>query len=282
MQRHAIRLTATLLSFAAGCAASGAVNFFERPRPPRPAPPPAEARPAPAPESRPPALPHADGEGPPSSPRITQTLVVRFPRLGLVCVRAVENFGERVRVEFADYETGQVIAHFPAEGAESFFFTPRPGVTFTNPFLRLKVLRPEGLPQPLVLAVAVTPGGSGCGFNAIVIGEVGGRLKRLTREPLMTSNQGGLFVGDLGGGRGLGAAAWDYIWDFDSEGHYSAHRYEIKLYPFDPRRREFRWGGALRSRRKHGGHGDGALAEFGLKYVDLLQDIHDVSVFLHP
>lgn len=281
MRRHATRLTATLLAFAAGCAASAGANLFERPQPLRP--PPAGARPAPAPGPQPPAAPaDDDDESPPSLPRVTQTLIVRFPRLGLVCVRAVENFGERVRVEFADYETGQVIAHFPADGAESFFFTPRPGVTFTNPFLRLKVLRLEGLPQPLIIAVAVTPGGSGCGFNAMIIGEVGGRLKRLTREPLMTSNLGGLFVGDLGGGRGLGAAAWDYIWDFGSEGHYSAHRYEIKLYPFDPRRREFRWGGELRSTRKHGGQGDGALAEFGLKYVDLLQDIHDVSVFYRP
>jgi hypothetical protein len=140
-------------------------------------------------------------------------------------------------------------------------------------------LRPHGLPLPLILVVAVTPGVSGHGFTATLIGEVGGRLKVLTEGPLGAGNQSGIYVGDLGAGRGVGLALWSPIWDTGCEGHYSAHRIEVELYPFDSRRGRFRKGRVLTSKGKYGGHGEGALEELRLSYTDLFQDMPDVSEY---
>lgn len=48
-----------------------------------------------------------------------------------------------------------------------------------SPFVRFRVVRAAGLPEPLLSLVAVTPGVSGYRFRASLIGGVGGRLKVL-------------------------------------------------------------------------------------------------------
>jgi hypothetical protein len=226
------------------------------------------ARPAPA------VVPPAD-TAKEEGPRVTQELWITFPKAGQVHVRAVENYGEQMRLEFLDIEKDTVLHSFPAPTDEQ----PDATATYGNPFLRFRVLRVEGLPQPLVLAVAVTPGVSGHGFSASLIGEVGGRLKVLNKKPLETDNQSGIHVGDLGGGRGMGVAVWTYIWDTGCEGHYSAHQYRVERYPFDARRGRFVGGRTVRSKGKYGGHGEGALKELRLRYTDLLQDMSDVSEY---
>ncbi len=211
----------------------------------------------------------------PDAPRVTQTVVTSFPTLGMVYVRAVENYGEEMRVEVLDVETDKLVASFPIKTS----YVPEAGARFDNPFLRFRILRPDGLPRPLILAVAVTPGVSGHGFRAALIGEAGGRLKLLTDGALRAGNQSGIYVGDLGGGRGVGLALWSPIWDVGCEGHYSAHRIEFELYPFDSRRKRFRKGHVMTSKGKYGGHGEGALEELGLRYTDLFQDMPDVSEY---
>ena len=221
MRTNAARPLTALLAFTVGCALSASGDFFRAPvareAPARRAS--ADALPGsfrlvePLSVPRPPAPAPTPSPTPAAEPRVTQELIVAFPRLGKVSVRAVENFGETVRVEFVAYGSEVRLAAFPVSwsgGADA--FVPAADARALNPFLRLDVLRPAGLATPLVLAVGVRPGGSGHGFCAVVIGEVGGRLQLLTPEPLATSNIGGVFVGDLGRGRGFGAAAWDFIW----------------------------------------------------------------------
>ena len=266
LRLHATRLTAGLLGFALGNASAGLRPVPKQDTPP-PAPPPAAYR-----EPPPAATVTVSDTAPAVRPRVTQKLVTSFPGLGMVWVRAVENYGERMRIEVLSVETDALLYSFEDPTDE------RPGAgSISNPFLRFRILRIEGLPQPLIFAVTVTPGGSGHGFYAMLIGEVGGRLKVLTEEPLGTSNQGGIYVGDLGAGRGFGAAVWETTWDYDSECHYCPHRYEVALYPFDSRRKRFVKGRVLKSQRQYGGHGDGALGELRLRYTDLLQDMPDVS-----
>ena len=285
MRRHAARTLTALLAFALGCASSATGDLFRAPRPApkaKTAKPPPRIPDFPAPPTSPSPTP-TPAPTPAAEPGITQELVVTFPRAGRVHVRAVEKPGETMRVEFDDDASAKPLASFPVTwpGDEVYFMPSAGGVG--RPFLRLDVLRPDELASPLVIAAAVSPGGSGGGFCVVVVGEVGGRLKLLTPEPLTTSNIGGVFVGDLGRGRGFGAAAWDFIWDFDDgESHYAPHRYEVQQYAFDRRRGRFRRGPKLRSRGKYACHGEGALEELGLAYTNLLEDIPDVSAFNQP
>lgn len=270
MRRHTTRLRAGLLAFFVGAAVLSLLPTPGQPDVPR-AP---VCEPAPARPADPPAVIDEDTTKE-AGPRVTQQLWVDFPKAGLLHVRAVENYGEPMRVEVLDVEKDALLYSFPAPTEEP----PDADAKYGNPFLRFRVLRVEGLPQPLIFVVAVMPGVSGHGFSAMLIGEVGGRLKVLTPETLDTNNQGGIHVGDLGGGRGAGVAVWWPVWDTGCEGHYSAHRFEVSYHPLDSRTKRFRKGKTLRSKRKYGGHGEGALKELGLGFTDLLQDIPDVSEY---
>lgn len=206
-------------------------------------------------------------------PKIKQEGVVRFPRAGEVRVRAVEQPLRLPRLEFASLPAGRALRVFTLGTSDPRAYRPDAGwgESPIDPFVRFMPLDAEGLPRPLVLAVAVRPGGSDHGFETTLIGEAGGRLKVLTAEPLLTSIQGGVFVGDLGRAYGRGAAVWGFLWD-DDEAHYDAHRYEVKLYPYDARRAVFRRAAVLRSKGKHRSGAD-ALEELGLpRYANLLDD----------
>ncbi len=272
MRRHTTRLRAGLLAFSVGAAVLSLSPARTEPAP------------SPTPTCTPPAVSWLAASAPISiadtakdaGPRVSQQLWVKFPKAGLVQVRAVENYDERMRIEVLDGETDALLYTFQAPT------DAQPNAEqekFGTAFLRFRVLRDLGLPQPLILVVAVRPGGSGHGFYVSLIGEVGGRLKVLTRERLTTNNQGGIHVGDLGGGRGMGVAIWSPIWDPDCEAHYGAHQFEVEQNPLDVRRGRFVKGRTVRSRKKYGGHGEGALGELRLGYTDLLQDMPDVSEY---
>jgi hypothetical protein len=53
-------------------------------------------------------------------------------------------------------------------------------------------------------------------------------LEPLAPMPLGHSNMDGIFVGDLGRGRGPGLVAWNAQWNGD--GHYSPHKYQVVTY----------------------------------------------------
>lgn len=149
-------------------------------------------------------------------------------------------------------------------------FIREPGPTLINPLVRFMLIRGEAaLPDPLILAVAVRPGGSDHGFELTLIGEMGGALRVLTPRPAShVSIQGGYFVGDLGRGRGYGYASWSFIWEDGA--HYDRHRYEVRLYPFDERRGGFRRTVTMQSKGKYK-TGEDALEELGLpRYLNLL------------
>ena len=53
-------------------------------------------------------------------------------------------------------------------------------------------------------------------------------VEPLAPMPLGHSNMDGIFVGDLGRGRGPGLVAWNADWNGDA--HYAPHRYQIVTY----------------------------------------------------
>lgn len=204
--------------------------------------------------------------------KVIQEETLRFPSAGEVRVRAVKQTRRVPRLEFASARTGRALRTFHLGTSDPEAFKPDAGWGDSpiDPFVRFRALDVEGLPRPLVFAVAVRPGGSDHTFETTLLGEAGRRLKVLTPEPLLTSIQGGVFVGDLGGARGRGVAVWVFLWE--DEAHYAAHRYEVRLYTYDARRTSFRRAAVLRSKGKHR-QGADALEELGLpRYANLLDD----------
>jgi hypothetical protein len=203
--------------------------------------------------------------------KIVQQVIIRFPDIGLVRVNALEPLNALPQLVFTGVKNHKAISTIHLGTSDPDFFKPHPEDKYTKPFLRFKVLSAKGLPTPLILAVAVAPGGSDTLFESSLIGSVNGELRVLTPEPLTNNVQGGIYVGNLGRGRGTGAAVWNFLWEDGA--HYAPHRYEVKLYPFDVKAMSFRKGKVLRSARKHADRGERALSELRLPYRDLLRSI---------
>ena len=92
------------------------------------------------------------------------------------------------------------------------------------------VIQPEHQKVKL-LAIAMYTGGSDCGYVPALVGVVEGKLKSLLVQQPVVNSQGGLYVGDLGGRRGFGLAAWTFLWEDGA--HYGRHRYRVTLYRID-------------------------------------------------
>ena len=88
--------------------------------------------------------------------------------------------------------------------------------------------------QPLLFVTAFRPGGSGAGFDHILLAYGGdlfpeGGVQQLAPMSLNQGNMDGIFVGDLGHGRGPGLVTWSAQWN-GQEAHYDPHQYEIVSY----------------------------------------------------
>jgi hypothetical protein len=100
-----------------------------------------------------------------------------------------------------------------------------------NGYLRLKEIRSGSLPSPMLLEVAVSPGGSDPSFETALIAEVDGRLVDLWPRHWLTNILDDICVGDLGPARPAGVAGFAYIWGHSKgEWHYAPHRYRVTVY----------------------------------------------------
>ena len=205
---------------------------------------------------------------PPALIKDPQERLVRFPKIGMVSIRIIEADRKLPRLQFSDSASGKVLLTISVG-------TPDPDNIRASPLLRFKEISIAGLPAPIIVAVALAEGASSCNFDAVVIGEVKGRLKVLTQAPLQTGEGGGIYVGKLGRGRGSGIAVWTFIWG-DREAHADPHRYKVKFYPWSANTSRFANGGELKTRSKYE-RSEGALAELKLSFVDLLGAFPDFA-----
>ena len=126
--------------------------------------------------------------------------------------------------------------------------------------------------QPFLFVTTFGPGGSACHYDHLILA-YGGRMDAddgvlpLAPMPLAHDNMDGLFVGNLGRGRGYGLVTWSALWNGD--GHYSPHPYEIVTY----RWRDGRFVGPTlrRTARKYTPVPDSAAARLNLGFRDLTQ-----------
>lgn len=212
-----------------------------------------------------------------SEPTITQSKIVNFPRIGTVRVEAIEQIGKFPEMVFKDVKSGKVVFRSSITDSDG-WLKPTDDEEFTQPFLRFRVVRSPGFSSPLIMAVAVRPGGSDHLFLSVVFGEVNGKITRLNTNPIETNIQGGYYLGYLNRKLGYGLVSWCFDWE-SSEIHYDYHHYYIDIYTISNGR--FRKTFSSRSKRKYGPVDSyRALNEFGIKGKDVRRTMPDMKEFV--
>jgi hypothetical protein len=211
-------------------------------------------------------------------PKVTQSQIVRFPHRGAIKVESVEEVGQFPKIIFSDIKNRAVLFRSAITDSDGWL---KPTMDeFTQPFLRFREVRSADFPSPLIMAVAVRPGGSDNGFYLAVFGEINGMITRLTEKPIDTAIQGGYYLGFLNRKLGYGLVSWCFDWDFDaSERHYDEHHYSMTVYSL--RRGKFRKKLSYFSKRRYDpDHSSKPLRELGITANDQRRTIAGVAEFL--
>jgi hypothetical protein len=209
--------------------------------------------------------------------KIRQRAKLRFSKLGLVEVRAVEEIGQFPRIEFINLKTNRLIKAVNLGTNQPDSFKIFDFCTKELPCAAFKVVKRKGFPNPLILAVGINYGGSDEDYEGTVIGEVNGKIEELMPEQMSISNQGGISIGNLGNKRGLGAVSWVFFWGNDN-GHYGRHRYKIMIYSFNKKTRHFNKTEILETKKKYGGRGEKALTEYHLSVKDIRKSFLNLNI----
>lgn len=141
-----------------------------------------------------------------------------------------------------------------------------------NPVMRFSVADGPVAKSKVVFAAAMYGGGSDCEYQGTIIGAINGHLRPLLPKQAFANAEGGMYLGDLGENRGYGFAEWNFIWG--SESHVDPHRFNVKLYRFDPVAGTMVKIADLTTTRSYNTDTE-ALAEFGMHYPNLLRSIPD-------
>ncbi len=144
-----------------------------------------------------------------------------------------------------------------------------------NPVLHYSVIRDLGL-KPIVFAISMYGGGSDCEYEAAAFGEHNRRLQPLFIKQPLVNAEGGMFFGDLGLGRGVGFASWNFIWVLGSEGHADPHRYRLDLYRLNAHTGKFVKIAEKVTRAAYASDEE-VLAELGVAYPNLLRSFPDLG-----
>jgi hypothetical protein len=208
---------------------------------------------------------------------VAQSATVNFPGLGTVSVKALEPEGHLPQILITERPAGRQllltdVGTSDPEGRHSYVI--HHDWRASCPRVRFRVQNVTGMPSPLILAIAIRPGGSDCRYAATIIGAVDGQLKVLTPDQLWSNAEGGFYVGDLGRRRGYGLVRWNFVWG--DEAHYQPHRYEVSIFRFDAAESRFKLVQKTTSHRKY--HtGEEWLAEMGLNCRNVLRNFPDLG-----
>lgn len=198
--------------------------------------------------------PHAgrdgDSSAPPSAvlqvPEISQEKTVFFHGIGKVRITALEVPGHLPELVFANPATGDELLRKQVGTTNPDFFSDD---AVTGRKLRFKAIRIKSSTKPLIIGTVCGNTASTFIWEDVAIGAVDGNLKEVMPERLVSDHLGGSYFGDLGGGRGFGAANWSFIWG-KNEVHNDRHRFEIKIYRWNARISRFEWPGVKRTKRR--------------------------------
>src|SRR5262245_3658419 len=198
-----------------------------------------------------------------ASPKVVQSLVVDFPSNGRVLVQAREEIGKFPEMLFTSEKSGKVLLHQVMREKDRDPDSPKDSL---QPVLRFRIIRSTGFATPLIMAVHKFYGGSDDAFFLSVFGEIQREIKSLVTEPIFTQIQGGYYLGHINKKFDYGLVAWNFIWDFGNENHYTKHKYEAHIFKLN--------GGTFHrilrriSKRKYEPNGTQSLHEIGIYVHD--------------
>jgi hypothetical protein len=117
------------------------------------------------------------------SPKVFTSEGVRFPSSGNAMVTATVKQGGLPRLVFRSSGGAQILlASNIATGADWVSPIYKSDPNWVADKLSFIVLHRPGLPDPLIVALAMRPGGSDCGYRVALFGEVRGQVTELTPE----------------------------------------------------------------------------------------------------
>jgi hypothetical protein len=164
-----------------------------------------------------------------------------IPKIGNVKISAHAATPQRTSPPFLTFETGGgkflTRIEFALQGTDEY-----PSV------LRFKVLHQKSDPNPLIVAVASTPGVSALIFETAILGFVNGKISELMTAHIESQGLNGLCFGVFGKYRSLGFVYFDFL-QADGEAHYDPHHYEAQLYEW--RSNKFVQVSSKRTKRKY-------------------------------
>jgi hypothetical protein len=210
-----------------------------------------------------------------TDPVVVQSEVVYFPGLGEIIVEAIEQVGHFPKLVFRAKSSKRVLLQSTLTDPDRFLI-PQGGYA-TDPFLRFQVINVPRIRSPFIMAVAVTPGGSDCGFSGAMYGLASGKIARLFDGLLDSTIQGGLYFGKLNAQLGYGFVGWYY--DGSEGAHYDQHRYWVTVYQLKGER-------LIKVHRRLTRHkyvldnSDKAPLEFGFRVTDQRSQIPKAKEFL--
>ncbi|HTX76698.1 MAG TPA: hypothetical protein VMD29_10880 [Terracidiphilus sp.] len=118
----------------------------------------------------------------PELPKVFTSAKVAFPRIGEVSIKANVKQGSNPHLSFRSSRGGLLLDAVvgTGKGWKESVVELQPDWVMEK--LAFVVIHRPGLPDPLVVALAMDPGGSDCAYRAALFGEVSGRLKELTPD----------------------------------------------------------------------------------------------------
>ncbi len=198
-----------------------------------------------------------------ASPKVTQAASINFKVNDDLIAMAVEELGKPPMI---------ILQHgkntvFSAEFDKS--FTSADEFAYTNSFLRFRFFNIKGLPDPILLAVAVSPGGSDVNFEIKIISEKTGKISLLNPKSIFMSIQNGIYLGFINSKYGYGMITWEFQWD---AAHYDPHTYKISIYTWDNKNLTFTLNKEFITQRKFK-DGPSALKYYGLPYRNFRDEV---------
>ncbi|MGA3286129.1 MAG: hypothetical protein ABSD46_01740 [Bacteroidota bacterium] len=94
--------------------------------------------------------------------------------------------------------------------------------------VRFKVIKLPEFADSVLVAVAVSPGGSDSQYESTVIGILNGKIQDSFHEHLVSHNQGALCIEPLSHSDSTNIILWKELWEDGA--HYDPHRYSATVF----------------------------------------------------